>query len=74
MNAEQLRDMSLDELQAKAGSLNSELFNLQFQHATGQLENPMRMRAVKKDIARTMTVIREKELALLDAYDQKGEE
>jgi len=63
MNPTEIRDMSLHELHAKAGQLNEELFNLQFQHATGQLENPMRLKAVKKDVARVLTVLREKELA-----------
>jgi large subunit ribosomal protein L29 len=55
--------MSKEELGAKVGSLKEELFNLRFQMATGQLENPMRLREVRKDIARTKTVLRELELS-----------
>ena len=62
MKAKDIRDMSRDELTLKAGELKEELFNLRFQMATGQLENPMRLREVRKDIARTKTVIREIEL------------
>ncbi|MBW1711823.1 MAG: 50S ribosomal protein L29 [Deltaproteobacteria bacterium] len=63
MKASEVRDLSLTELRAKAVDLNEEIFNLRFQHATGQLENPMRLSQVKKDIARVLTIIREKELA-----------
>ena len=47
----------------KIEKMKKELFNLRFQHATGQLENPVKMRELKKDIARVKTIIREKELA-----------
>ena len=63
MKPEEIRDKSVDELHAQVEELNETIFNLQFQHATGQLENPMRMKVVKKDIARVLTIIREKELA-----------
>lgn len=63
MKPAEIRDKSIDELYAQVDELNETIFNLRFQHATGQLENPMRMRTVKKDIARVLTVIREKELA-----------
>ena len=63
MKPSEIRDKSVDELYAQAEELNETIFNLQFQHATGQLENPMRMKQVKKDIARVLTIIREKELA-----------
>lgn len=56
--------MSPEELQRKLGDLKEELFNLRFQMATGQLDNPMRMRQVRKDIARALTVMRERELGL----------
>jgi large subunit ribosomal protein L29 len=59
MKATELREMSLVELQDKLSDLKTELFNLRFQLAVNQLENPMRVKAVKKDIARVMTVIRE---------------
>ena len=63
MKPSEIRDKSVDELYAQAEELNETIFNLQFRHATGQLENPMRMKQVKKDIARVLTIIREKELA-----------
>jgi large subunit ribosomal protein L29 len=65
MKANEFKTMSestVDELQKKAGELKTELFNLRFQLATGQLENPMRIREVKKSIAQIKTVLREKEL------------
>jgi large subunit ribosomal protein L29 len=59
VKAKELRDMTKEELGTKVGELKEELFNLRFQMATGQLENPMRLREVRKDIARTKTVLRE---------------
>ena len=67
MNAKELRDMTATELQDKLKGLNEELFNLRFQHAINQLDNPMRIVAVKKDIARLKTVIRENELKAAEA-------
>lgn len=63
MKAKNLRDLSKDELTSKVNELKGELFNLRFQLATGQLENPMRINEVKKTIARTQTVLKERELA-----------
>ncbi len=57
MKAAEVREMSLDELNSKLKDLKAELFNLRFQHAINQLDNPMRMKAVKKDIARIQTVL-----------------
>ena len=57
MKAKELRDMTAVELEKKLKDLKAELFNLRFQHAINQLENPMRIDAVKKDIARVMTVM-----------------
>ena len=62
MKVNEIRDMSAGELNQKVASLKEELFNLRFQHATGQLENPMRIREVKKTIARIKTIQREQEL------------
>jgi large subunit ribosomal protein L29 len=62
MKALKLRDFTLDELKGKLADLKSELFNLRFQLSTGQLRNPMRVKEVRKDIARILTVIHEKEL------------
>lgn len=55
-----LREMSADELNAKLGELKEELFNLRFQHAINQLDNPQKIVEVKKNIARVMTVLSEK--------------
>ena len=62
MKASELRDMSVEELQTKLTELKEELFNLRFQLAVNQLENSSRIGAVKKDIARVMTVIRDVQL------------
>lgn len=67
MKASELRDMTTQELDNKLADLKSELFNLRFQLATGQLDNPMRIKAVRKDIARVKTVIRERELKAMEA-------
>jgi large subunit ribosomal protein L29 len=60
MKAAELREAAVDELNRKEQDLRRELFNLRFQQATGEIENPMRIRAIKKDIARVLTVAREK--------------
>ena len=59
MKAKDFREMSAEELNAKLIELKKELFNLRFQSAVNQLENPMRIKAVKKDIARILTVLKE---------------
>ena len=60
MKVTELRDMTADQLQAKLKELKGELFNLRFQHAINQLENPHKLVDVKRDIARVMTVMSEK--------------
>jgi large subunit ribosomal protein L29 len=67
VKAKNIREMTREELGAKVGELKEELFNLRFQMATGQLENPMRLREVRKDIARTKTVLREMELESVES-------
>ena len=62
MKAAEIRELTADELNSKLADLKAELFNLRFQLAINQLDNPMRISAVKKDIARVKTVIRESEL------------
>lgn len=62
MKAQEVRDMSEVELQRRMDELKTELFNLRFQLATGQLDNPMQIKRVRKDIARVQTIIREREL------------
>jgi len=63
MKANKFREMTNDALAAQEKDLKSELFNLRFQSATGQLANPQRISECKKDIARVKTIIRERELA-----------
>jgi len=62
MNAKEIRQNTLPELNDQLAKLKEELFNLRFQLAINQLENPMRITAVKKDIARIKTIIRENEI------------
>ena len=62
MKASELRDLSVAELNDKLADLKKELFNLRFQLAVNQLENPMRIKAVEKDIARVNTVLAAKSL------------
>jgi len=67
MKANKFRDMSVKELEQKLNELKGELFNLRFQMATGQLENPMRVKDVKKSIARIKTILKENELKSVQA-------
>ncbi len=64
MKIQEIRDLSVQELETKIKDLKEELFNLRFQNATNQLDNPMRIASVKKDIARVKTVLKEKELGI----------
>lgn len=63
MKIEKVREFTEAELDSELRKAKNELFNLRFQHVTGQLENPIRMKDVKRDIARIKTVIRENEMA-----------
>ena len=63
MLATELRELQEDELLERLAEQKEELFNLRFQLVTGQLDNPRRLQQVKRDIARILTVIRERELA-----------
>lgn len=63
MNATELREKSVDQLREELANLKKESFNLRFQLATSQLENPARMRAVKRDTARVLTILNEKAAA-----------
>ena len=62
MELKKMREMTEAELNAELMKMKKDLFNLRFQHVTGQLENPVKMRETKKDIARVMTLIREAQL------------
>jgi large subunit ribosomal protein L29 len=66
--AAELRDLSVDELTDRMEAGKEELFNLRFQLATGQLDNPARMRVVRHEVARIATVLREREIE--EALDQ----
>ena len=63
MKASDVRKMSAAELETKLGELKKDLFQLRLQHATNQLENPVKIAQVKRDIAKVKTIIREQELA-----------
>jgi large subunit ribosomal protein L29 len=60
MKPSEMRESTAEELAQKEQDLRRELFNLRFQQATGEIENPMRIRAIKKEIARMLTIITEK--------------
>lgn len=62
MKANEARELTTEELERKALDLKQELFNLRFQLAIGQLENPMQLREVRKNFARVSTILREREL------------
>ncbi|WP_319825769.1 50S ribosomal protein L29 [Thalassovita sp.] len=63
MSANDLREKTLDQLREELSNLKKEAFNLRFQQATGQLENTARVKAVRRDVARVMTVLNEKAAA-----------
>jgi large subunit ribosomal protein L29 len=63
MKAGEFRSLSSEERRQKLVELKQELFNLRFQHATGQLENPQRLKQIKRDVARVQTIMREEELS-----------
>jgi large subunit ribosomal protein L29 len=60
MKPSEMREITAEELKHKEQDLRKELFNLRFQQATGEIENPMRIRAIKREIARVLTIIAEK--------------
>ena len=62
MKASEIKDLSMEETLRKLDDLKEELFNLRFQHETGQLENPQKMKQTKRDIARVKTIIKQSEL------------
>jgi len=64
MKAREIRDLTTEELHHRLEDLKDELFNLKFQLVTGQLDNPMRIKQVRKDIARVKTIMRERELQI----------
>ena len=66
MELNKIREMSEAELNAELNKMKKDLFNLRFQHVTGQLENPILLRQTRRDIARVKTIIREKEIARVE--------
>jgi large subunit ribosomal protein L29 len=62
MKASEIRDLNMEEMHRKLADLKEELFNLRFQHETGQLENPQKMKQTKRDIARVKTILIQSEL------------
>ncbi len=70
----ELRQLSDAELRERLDGAKEELFNLRFQLATGQLDNPMRLKQVRRDVARILTVLRERELAVPEATAGETEE
>jgi len=64
MKANEFRGLSSEDIEGRVDQLKDELFNLRFQLATGQLENPMRIRQVRKDIARAKTILKQRELGI----------
>ena len=67
ITAEELRELDADALATKLAEAKEELFNLRFQHATGQLDNTAGLRSVRRDIARIYTVITERELGIVES-------
>lgn len=67
MKAKEIKELTTQELDQKLFDLKEELFNLRFQLATGQLENPMRIREVKRSFARVKTILREREIKAIEA-------
>ena len=63
MKAKEIRDLTDEELARKVTDMKAELFNLRFRLANGQLDNPMVIKSVKKDMARVQTIIRERQIA-----------
>jgi large subunit ribosomal protein L29 len=72
MKAAELRELNDAELANRTSELREELFNLRFQNATGQLDNPTRIGAVRKDIARCETLLREREIEAHEALKEQS--
>ena len=72
VKASKIREMAETELQKRAGEIREELFKLRFQHATGQLENPVRMRTLRRELARVLTVQHEQAIAAAKPAGKAG--
>ncbi len=71
MKIKEIKEQTREELEAKLAEVKKSLFNLKFQKATGQLENPLKLRNLRKDIARIKTLLREKELGIKTDKENK---
>jgi large subunit ribosomal protein L29 len=71
--ARELRELVDDELETRLGEARQELFNLRFQHVTGQLDNYARLNQVRRDVARISTLLREREIAAAEAAERAEE-
>ena len=72
VKAGKIREMAVAELEKRSGEIREELFKLRFQHATGQLENPVRMRTLRRELARVLTVRREQATAAAKPAGKAG--
>ena len=72
VKAGKIRELAAPELDKRAGEIREELFKLRFQHATGQLENPVRMRTLRRELARVLTVRREQATAAAKPAGKAG--
>ena len=72
MRAEKIREMSAEDLKTKARELQEQLFRLRFQKSIGQLDNPLKVRATRRDIARVKTVLKEKSAAAARSLAKEG--
>jgi large subunit ribosomal protein L29 len=70
--ASELRELSDTDLETRLAETRQELFNLRFQHATGQLDNTTRLNVLRKDIARINTLLREREIAAAEALEGRS--
>jgi len=73
VNVEEMRELTVDELRAREKELDDQLFRLRIQKSMGQLEAPVKVREVRKDLARVKTIVREKELAAGNRPQQAGQ-
>jgi len=72
VKADKIREMAATEFEKRAGAIREELFKLRFQHATGQLENPVRMRTLRRELARVLTVQHEQAAAAAKSAGKAG--
>ncbi len=71
LKGKEIRDMSRDEMEQRLVEVKEELFNLRFQNATGQLDNYKRIRELRHDVARIKTIMRQQDIAAVEATDER---